>query len=100
MKRMVESWVEAERSYGHTPATALRQLNENLGTKYTHSRLSQWRRGVYTPAPSVLSRMLFRTLPWAIDEVGIEASDEQLQALDRYFWNLAKDTDDGSVELL
>jgi hypothetical protein len=100
MRRLVESWVAAELSYGNTPATALRQLNESLGTKYTHSRLSQWRRGVYTPAPAVLSRMLFRTLAWAIDEVGIEASDEQLLSLDRYFWNLAEAEGDGSVELL
>lgn len=100
MRKLVDSWVEAERSYGNTLAEAIRQLNAHLGTKVTHSRVSEWRRGIYTPAPSVLSMMLLRTLPWAIDEVGIEASDEQLVSLDRYFWNLAKDTDDGSVELL
>jgi hypothetical protein len=44
--------------------------------------------------------MLFRTLAWAIDEVRIPATDDQLQQLDRYFWNPVTDANDGSVRLL
>src|SRR3954452_22025795 len=100
MRRLVESWVTAERSYGNAPVTAIRLMNEELGTKVTHSRVSEWRRGIYVPSPQALSYMLLRTLAWVIDDVGIPASDDQLHSLDRYFWNLSTDTNDGSVELL
>jgi len=56
MRRLVESWVEAERAHhGNSLAEAIRRLNENRGMRVTHSRVSEWRRGVYAPSQLVLS---------------------------------------------
>jgi hypothetical protein len=51
------------------------------------SRLSEWRRGKYTPTPKVASQMLFDTLPWAMEKAGISVTREQQDALDDLLWN-------------
>jgi hypothetical protein len=95
MRRLVESWIKAEQSRGNNLAAAIRILNDLLGTKVTHSRLSEWKRGVYAPRQEVLSLMMLRTLPWALRQAGIEASDDQGKALVGLFWL----TDEDRVEL-
>lgn len=83
MKQLVNSWIEAERSgYGNSLASAIKELNQECGMKLTHSRLSEWRRGLYTPSPKVVSYILYRTYPWALHKVGITASSAQLDALE------------------
>ena len=52
----------------------------------THSRVGEWRRGVYVPSQVVLSQMLFRTLPWALKQAGVTVSQEQLASLTERFW--------------
>lgn len=99
MRRLVESWLTAERSRGLSQADAIRQLNDILGAKHTHSRIAEWRRGRYAPSQDALSYMLFRTLPWAIDEVGIAVSDDQFRALVQKLWCSAAGMDDGGIEL-
>ncbi len=87
MRRLVESWVEAEKRYhGNTLAAAIRRMNEKRGMRLTHSRVSEWRRGVYVPGQIVLSQMLLRTLPWALKQAGIEVSQAQLGELERLLW--------------
>lgn len=86
MKRLVESWTEAEKRRGNNLAAALRRLNDTLGMRVTHSRLAEWRRGVYVPSPVVLSFMFHDTLPWALEEAGISFSQEQLEVLYEIFW--------------
>lgn len=87
MRRLVESWIQAEEEcYGNSRAAAIRRLNETRGLSITKSRVSEWRRGVCVPSQVVLSQMLFRTLPWALQQAGIEVSDEQLSQLERRLW--------------
>jgi len=87
MQRLVESWVRAEKErYGNTLAAAIRSMNERRGTKVTHSRVSEWRRGIYVPSQEILSSMLFRTLPWAIEEAEIAVSPAQWRELEELLW--------------
>jgi hypothetical protein len=96
MRRLVESWIEAERSRGSNLTDAIRLLNEALDSKVTHSRLSEWKRGRYVPKQEALSFILLRTLPWAIEQAGIRASEEQIRALEQLVWI----GDDDGYELL
>lgn len=83
MKQLVNSWVEAElRGYGNTLAGAIKELSQECGMKLTHSRLSEWRRGLYTPSPKVMAYMLYKVYPWALLRVGINATDAQLDGLE------------------
>jgi hypothetical protein len=87
MRQLVASWVEAEREYhGNRQAQALRELNEALGLSIRHSRVAEWRRGVYVPSQEVISQMLHRALPWLLEQSGIAAGPAQLRALDRLLW--------------
>lgn len=87
MKKLVESWITAEREYhGNTLGAALKALNQLLGTRATHSRVSEWRRGVYHPANFFVSQVLWRTLPWALKRAGIVASPEALLRLSELLW--------------
>ena len=58
MRRLVESWVEAEKiAYRNTLGGAIEELNRECGVKLTYSRLAEWRRGclLYTSTlPTIL----------------------------------------------
>lgn len=83
LKRLVNSWVDAElNGYGNTLSGAIKDLSQECGTKLTHSRLAEWKRGRYTPAPKVIAYMLYRVYPWALMKVGINATDAQLDRLE------------------
>jgi hypothetical protein len=80
MRRLVESWVEAEKTgYRNTLGGAIKELNRECGIRLTYSRLAEWRRGKYTPSPKVLSHLLYSVLPWALMKVGIKATEAQLE---------------------
>ena len=100
MRRLVDSWVQAEAACGNTLAEAIRVLNEGRGTKATHSRVAEWRRGRYVPQPRVLSYLLFRTLRHALSEAGIAVSDAQFEALTRQLWWMKEERGKTYVELL
>ncbi|OFW14499.1 MAG: hypothetical protein A3H27_06600 [Acidobacteria bacterium RIFCSPLOWO2_02_FULL_59_13] len=101
MKRLVESWTFAEWSHHHNRlAAAIRILNKDLGMNVTHSRVSEWRRGVYVPSQAVLSRMLLRTLPWALKKAGIQATENQIDALENMLWKFNVTDGQRHIELL
>lgn len=88
MRRLVESWLRAERGYhGNTLAAALRAMNEELATRTTRSRVSEWRRGTYVPSPETLSYMLNRTLAWALETAGVALTPGQHRALEALLWH-------------
>ncbi len=101
MRRLVESWIEAERQhYGNNISAAIARMNEKRGTKLTHSRVSEWRRGVYVPSQVILSQMLLRTLPWALRQAGITATDDQVRELESFLWRMENRDGCWCVELL
>ena len=87
MRRLVESWIEAERAQGRSLADAIRFLNQVLGSKVTHSRVSEWRRGIYVPTPAATSLMLIETLPWALRQAGLQTSPAEIAKLKDLLWN-------------
>jgi transcriptional regulator with XRE-family HTH domain len=87
VRQLVASWLQAKREYhGNTQAQALRELNDALGLRIRASRVAEWRRGVYTPSIEVVSEMLYRAMPWLLEQAAIVASLDQLSALDRLLW--------------
>ena len=87
MRQLVASWLQAEREYhGNTQAQAIQGLNDALGLRIRHSRVAEWHRGVYTPSIEVVSEMLFRAMPWVLEQAGVAADRDQLSALDRLLW--------------
>lgn len=89
MRRLVCSWEDAEKNgYRNSLGKAIKELSRETGIKLTYSRLSEWRRGIYTPSQKVLSQMLYRVMPWALMKVGLKATDAQLDALEDLLWNV------------
>jgi hypothetical protein len=101
MQKLVESWIRAEKErYGTTQAEAIRRLNDHLGTAITHSRVAEWRRGVYVPSQEVLSALLYRTLPWAIEKAGGVMSPAQWRELEELLWVVVEQDGKRFIELL
>ena len=101
MRQLVESWITAEKEqYGNSLAQAVRDINEGQRRCLTPSRVSEWRRGRYTPSPLMISKMLLRTLPWALKRAGLVVSAAQLNDLRRCFWVIAEKEGRKSAELL
>ena len=87
MRRLVESWVAAEKAhYGNNLTEALKGMNATLEMKVAPSRVSEWRRGVYEPSQGAISFMLFRTLPWALGRASIPASPAAYGQLEELLW--------------
>ena len=89
MRRLVASWVEAEKEYhGLTRSQAIERLSDVVGINVTHSRLSEWCRGKYCPQPAVLSEMLYRAFPWILGTAGIQATKAQMDQVDNMLWKI------------
>ena len=94
MRRLVESWIEAEKYYyDNTQAQAIAHLNKRLKLRISHSRLSEWRRGKYCPSAKALSEMLWRTLPWTLGKAGLKVTDEQQNEIDICLWRFKGEGD-------
>jgi len=94
MRRLVESWIKAEKYYyGNTQAQAIAHLNKRLKLSITHSRVSEWKRGKYCPSAKALSEMLWRTLPWTLGEAGLKVTDEQQNQIDISLWRFKGEVD-------
>jgi hypothetical protein len=101
MRQLVDSWIEAERmGYGNTLANAIKILSQECGIRLTHSRVSEWRKGKYTPSPKVLSHMLYRVYPWALRRAGLHASDAQLDMIEDLLWKTNVTDGERNIELL
>ena len=101
MRQLVASWVSAQKTGYRAPLpAAIGSINRECGVAATHSRLAEWRAGKYTPSPKVLSRMLYEVLPWALQEVGIRATEAQLDALEDLIWIVTVRDGERHIELL
>lgn len=99
MRQLVNSWIEAEKQgYNNTLGGAIKDLNQACAMRLTYSRLAEWRKGKYTPAPKVIQHMLYRVLPWALVKIGIEATDAQLDALEDLILNVSVVDGDRQIE--
>ncbi len=87
MRRLVESWIEAEKEYhGLTLGEAIERLNEDLGMRINYSRVAEWKRGRYVPNPTALSWILSRTLPWVVQKMGLDPAPEALDRMAELLW--------------
>jgi len=94
MRRLVESWIEAEKCYyGNTQAQAIAHLNKRLKLRITHSRLSEWKRGKYRLSAKAFSEILWRTLPWVLGEAGLKVTDAQQNEIDISLWRFKGEGD-------
>jgi hypothetical protein len=101
MRQLVNSWIAAERElHQKSLAEAIRRMNDKRGCRLTHSRVAEWRRGVYVPSQVAISQMLYRTLPWALEKAGIQATNDQMRALESLLWITFDKDGQRGVELL
>jgi hypothetical protein len=101
MRQLVISWVTAQKAgYRTELPAAIEALNRECGINVTHSRLAEWRAGKYTPSQKVLSHMLYSVLPWALREVGLQATEAQLDALEELIWAVTVKDGERQIELL
>ena len=75
-KNLVTTWQAAATQNGESIQAALDALNAELGTKYGHNHLSQWRRGVRSPSAPVIGYMLAHCLRYALVESGLVDSEK------------------------
>ncbi len=101
MRQLVSSWVEAQRhGYHRTLGMAIKELGRECAIKLTYSRLSEWRKGKYTPSQKVLSQLFFDVLPWVLQEAGVKVTAEQQDVLDGLIWNVKVVDGERQIELL
>jgi len=94
MRKLVETWIEAEREmYGNSIGKAVNRLNETLGGAVTTSRVSEWRRGIYCPSQEALSEMLYRGYPYVLHKAGVKLAPGQLDVIDGMLWVIEKHED-------
>ena len=62
---LIETWLEAEAILGNSNQEAVNQMNEILGTKYTLSRVGEWRRGVRNPDATAHRYMVMNAMTHA-----------------------------------
>ena len=81
---IIDAWLAVDIIPGRNQADALRDLNEALGTRYTDSRLGEWRNERRTMPNSVRAHMLAIGIERLLRAHGLDphdATDEQLDAL-------------------
>ena len=101
MRQLVSSWVEAQKhGYRRTLGEAIKELGQECSIKLTYSRLSESRRGKYTPSQKVLSQLLYDVLPWALQKAGVKVTAEQQEALDGLIWNIKMADGQRQIEML
>ena len=70
-KNLITTWQAAATQNGESIQVALDALNAELGTKYGHNHLSQWRRGIRSPSAPVIGYMLTHCMRYALVETGM-----------------------------
>lgn len=69
---LVDTWIAATRARGLNLAGAIREMNEATGSRYTSSRINEWRRGVREVPATARSHMMKDALPYALIECGVK----------------------------
>lgn len=86
---LIESWLAVVLIPGMTTAQAIRDLNDELVTRYTPQDFGKWRRGARTVPQPVQDYMLRCVIAYALHSEGIEAMMLSDDALDRVVARLA-----------
>lgn len=68
---LISTWKEVATRSG-TLTEALKMINDHLGLKITHSRLSDWEKGKRAPSPTVINYLLAEALRDKLTELEIE----------------------------
>lgn len=80
---LIESWLAVVLIPGMTTAQAIRDLNEELGTRYTPQDFGKWRRGARTVPQPVQDYMLRCAIAYALHAEGVGTLLLSDEALDR-----------------
>jgi hypothetical protein len=74
-RNIAETWIIYRRLYCSTDrhVDALRELNDALGTHYTHSRLAEWQRGAREPNRAARVFMLREVLSHLSEDTAQDA---------------------------
>jgi hypothetical protein len=78
---LIESWLSVVKIPGMTTAQAIRDLNAELGTRYTPQDFGKWRRGARPIPQPVTDHMVLCSVGYALAVNGVDTlamSDAQL----------------------
>ncbi|MEE9303230.1 hypothetical protein [Candidatus Vondammii sp. HM_W22] len=70
MSNLITAYIEVV-NQASTLAVALREMNNALGTRHTHSRIREWERGDRLPTAMAINYMLSIVLPVLLADEGI-----------------------------
>lgn len=86
---LIDAWLAASTTiYGShevdaSQADAIRAMNAELGTRYTASRIGEWRRGDRVPSPQAMRYMAREAVAWVLRESGISTLRIEDDTLDQ-----------------
>ena len=81
---LIDAWLANDLSTpGRRQADAIRDLNEALGTRYTASRIGQFRRGERVPSARAMGYMARAAVSWVLLQEGIKTTRLSDETLDR-----------------
>jgi hypothetical protein len=69
---LIESWLSVVKIHGMTTAQAIRDLNAELGTRYTPQDFGKWRRGARPLPQPVTDHMLQCSVGYALAVNGVD----------------------------
>ncbi len=102
MRQLVMSWITAHKAgYRNTLPDAIGILNRECGTQ--HDPFPGWLSGALASTRRrrrFKAHMLYWALPWALREVGIQATEAQLDALEDLLWTVTTKDGERHIELL
>lgn len=76
---LIESWLAVDLAIpGRTAADALRDLNDACGKRYTHAKLSEWRRGIKAPSRCAHRYMLAVAIGRVLQPVAGPLDEDEL----------------------
>lgn len=78
MANLITEFKKEARAEGKNDTEALKEMNKDMGTNYTLSRLREWERGRVPLSPQVEAYLMRRLLPRVIVQAGMRPLPNQL----------------------
>lgn len=84
-ENIIESWLAALDERGAMMSDGLAELEAATGQRVTHSRLSEWRRGIRVVPSHIQAVMAVQAAPALFRAIGVSVSEQDAKAIARAF---------------
>jgi|GEM_PF-5889261 len=97
MTNIVESWIKSQTDCGEPLQNAVDNLNKDLGTQYSTSRIGAWRDGKRSIPKPVTRYMIEAALYWVLKQHGLDGMPDND---DNFYTALSNDLSPPDVDNL